>query len=273
MFSLRNHFNRKPNTIWKQLASGKPSIGVSDKGKSKLSKEREKDWNMDDRFEDGYNDGLISKKNQPPSEKGCDTDEATTSKTLTDRVPLQGPFKGKILRKTNGTINRDPFYKELNKRIIISSTSTVELSDGKIIKKSDITIPKTNSTKIRPFKGNISFPFFLNSNVELGQKHESSRRKSKPRKPQPKTRKQVDLGSSGNLTRTRVSGSSSKSAQRQTRRSKKSTIPPSYLALDESMFVPSDISDTSDWEWIAGGFPCKDVARERFISDSCKTHI
>ena len=39
------------------------------------------------------------------------------------------------------------------------------------------------------------------------------------------------------------------------------------------MLIPSDISDTSDWEWIAGGFPCRDVARERFISDSCKAHI
>ena len=83
------------------------------------------------------------------------TDYATTSKTLTDRVPLQSSLKGKILQKTNGTINRDPFYKELNKRIINSSTSTVELSDGKIIRKSDIAIPKSNSTKIRPFKGNI----------------------------------------------------------------------------------------------------------------------
>ena len=39
------------------------------------------------------------------------------------------------------------------------------------------------------------------------------------------------------------------------------------------MLIPSDISDTSEWEWIAGGFPCRDVARERFISDSRKTHI
>ena len=36
------------------------------------------------------------------------------------------------------------------------------------------------------------------------------------------------------------------------------------------MILPSDISDTSDWKWIAGGFSCRDVARERFISDSFK---
>ena len=36
------------------------------------------------------------------------------------------------------------------------------------------------------------------------------------------------------------------------------------------MFISSDTSNTSDWEWIAGGFPCGDVARERFISDSFK---
>ena len=56
-------------------------------------------------------------------------------------------------------------------------------------------------------------------------------------------------------------------------RSRQTPPPPGYLASDESMFIPSDISDTSDWEWIAGGFPCRDVARERFISDSCKTQI
>ena len=48
------------------------------------------------------------------------------------------------------------------------------------------------------------------------------------------------------------------------------TTPPGYLAWDEIMILPSDISDTIKWEWIAGGFPCKDVARERFISDSFK---
>ena len=37
------------------------------------------------------------------------------------------------------------------------------------------------------------------------------------------------------------------------------------------MLIPSDISDTSDWEWIAECFPCRDSARERFISDSKKT--
>ena len=70
-----------------------------------------------------------------------------------------------------------------------------------------------------------------------------------------------------------MSGTSSKSVPRQTRRLKKSSSAPGYLASDESMLIPSDISDTSEWEWIAGGFPCRDVARERFISDSFKTQI
>ena len=48
------HYNRKPNTLWKQLASGKPSIRISDKGKSILSKERANDWNSHDRLEEGY---------------------------------------------------------------------------------------------------------------------------------------------------------------------------------------------------------------------------
>ena len=62
-----------------------------------------------------------------------------------------------------------------------------------------------------------------------------------------------------------------KSYSETTTRSKKTTKPPGYFASDESMLIPSDISDTCDWEWIAGGFRCRDVARERFISDSIKT--
>ena len=34
------------------------------------------------------------------------------------------------------------------------------------------------------------------------------------------------------------------------------------------MFVLSDTSDISDWEWIAGGFPCREMIRKRFISDN-----
>ena len=34
------------------------------------------------------------------------------------------------------------------------------------------------------------------------------------------------------------------------------------------MFIPSDTTNISDWEWIAGGFPCRDVVMERNISDS-----
>ena len=177
LISIENQIQYNLETI----SFGKPSIGISDKEKSILSKERTNDWNADDRFEDGYKDNMISKKNQQASEKGCDTDYAATSKSHTDRIPLQSLFKGKILRKRNRTINRDPFFKELSKSIINSSISTVQLSDGKIIRKSDIAIPKSNSTKIRSFTGNFSFPYFPNINVEVGQKHESSRRQSKSR--------------------------------------------------------------------------------------------
>ena len=67
-------YNRKPNTIWKQLASGKPSFRILDKGKFILSKERANDWNLDDRLEDGYKYDLVAKKNQTPIEKGYNTD-------------------------------------------------------------------------------------------------------------------------------------------------------------------------------------------------------
>ena len=34
------------------------------------------------------------------------------------------------------------------------------------------------------------------------------------------------------------------------------------------MFIPSDTSDISDWEWIAGGFAGREMKRERFSSDN-----
>ena len=43
---------------------------------------------------------------------------------------------------------------------------------------------------------------------------------------------------------------------------------PGYLASDESMFIPSDTSDISDWECVAGGFFCRDMVRDRTISES-----
>ena len=157
----------------KQLASGKPSFGILDKGKSILSKEWAKDWNADDRLEDGYKDDLVAKKNQTPTKKGYDTNYASSSKIKPDRLPIKSPFKG--------------------------------------------------------------------------QKEEGSRRRQKTKKPTNRTRRQVELVPTDNLTRTRVSGSSYKPTRRQTPRSKKSSTTPGYLASDESMLIPSDISDTSEW--------------------------
>ena len=139
-----------------------------DKGKSILSRERALDWNADDRIEDGYKDFLVPKKNQSPLEKGYNSDLPTTSKPSSSRVSLNSPVKGNLLRKTNGSINKNPFYKQLGQKIINSTKSTVELSDGKIIRKSNIAIPKSKSSTIRSLKGNISFPSFSNSDLQVG---------------------------------------------------------------------------------------------------------
>ena len=85
-------------------------------------------------------------------------------------MPLQNLFKGKILRKTKGSINGNPLYKELNQKIVNASKTTVDLSDGKIIRKSDIALPKSSLSTIRSFRGNISFEIFHNSNFKAGSK-------------------------------------------------------------------------------------------------------
>ena len=261
------HFNRKPNTIWKQLASSKLSGGFLDKGKSILSRERALDSNADDRIEDGYKDSLEPKKNQSPLEKGYDSDLPTTSKPSSSRVALNSPFKGNLLRKTNGSINGNPFYKQLGQKIINSTKSTVELSDGKIIRKSDIAIPKSKSSTIRSFKGNISFPSFSNNDLQVGPRKTNKAKTQQTRKPDNKTGRHTESFTPV-PTRSRGTKQPTKFNKSKRNRNKASTSNTGYLAGDESMFIPSDTSDISDWEWIAGGFPCREMIRKRFISDN-----
>ena len=249
------------------MASNNLSGGFLDKGKSIVSRERTLDWNADDRIEDGYKDSLIPKKNQSPLEKGYDSDLPTTSKPPSSRVPLNIPFKGKLLRKTNGSINGNPFYKQLGHKVINSTKSTVELSDGKIVRKSDIAIPKSKSSTIRSFKGNISFPFFSNGDLQVGPRKSYKPKTHQTRKPDTRTGRHTESFSPV-TTRSRGTNQPSKSNKSKKNRNKASTSNTGYLAGDESMFIPSDTSDISDWEWIAGGFPCREMIRKRFISDN-----
>ena len=166
------------------MASSKLSGGFLDKEKSILSRERALDWNADDRIEDGYKDFLVPKKNQSPLEKGYDSDHPTTSKSSSSRVSLNSPFKGNLLRKTNGSINGNPFYKQLGQKII---NSTVELSDGKIIRKLDIAIPQSKSSSIRSFKENISFPSFSNIDLQVGPRKTNKSKTQQSRKPDTET--------------------------------------------------------------------------------------
>ena len=156
------HFNRTSNTIWKQLASNKLSDGFLDKEKLFLCKKRTLDWKADDRIEDGYKDNLIPKKNQSPLEKGYESDYPSASKPSSSRLPLQSLFKGKKLRKIKGSINENPFYKQLNQKIINASKTTVELSDGKIIR--NLTLLSRNRIHLlhAPLEEISLFHHFLN---------------------------------------------------------------------------------------------------------------
>ena len=249
------------------MASSKLSGGFLDKGKSILSKKRSLDWNADARIEDGYKDSLTPKKDQSTLEKGYDSDHPTASKPSSSRVSLNSPFKGKLLRNSNGSKNGNPFFKQLGQKIIISSKPTVELSDGKVIRKSDIAIPKSKSSTTRSFRGNISFPSFINPDLQVGSRKTNKTKPQQTRKLGPKTRRQIELPTPVN-TRSRGINQSTKSNKPKRTRNKASTSNTGYPAGDESMFIPSDTSDISDWEWIAGGFPCREMISERFLSDN-----
>ena len=167
------------------MATSKLSGGFLDRGKSIYSKERALDWKTDDRIEDDYKDRLIPKKNQSPAEKGYESDCPPTSKPSSSRLPLQSPFKGKILRKNNGSINGNPFYNHLNQKIINKSKSTLELSNGKIIRKSEIAIPKSKLSSIRSFKGNISFPSFSITDFQVDSRNTPKQKPSQTKKTGP----------------------------------------------------------------------------------------
>ena len=87
------------------------------------------------------------------------------------------------------------------------------------------------------------------------------------RKTGPKTMLQTELATSDNNTRTRVSNPSTNPAKSRSTRNKVQTSNADYLKGDEYSIIPSDTSNISDWEWIAGGFPCRDMIRERIIPD------
>ena len=159
-------------------------------------------------------------------------------------------------------------FKRINQKIINASKTTVELSDKKIIRKSDIALTKSSSSTTRSFSGNISFPLLPNPGFKVGFK-KTIKSKSQPmRKTGPKTRLQTELANSDSNTRTRMANPSIKRAKSRSTRNKVQTSNAGYLAGDESIKVRSETSDISDWEWIAGSFPCRDKIRGRIISDN-----
>ena len=239
----------------KHLATSKLSGGFLNKAKTILSKEQALDWKTDDRIEDRYKDSLIPKKNQSPARKVYESDYPPASKPSFPRLTLQSPFKGKILRKTYGSINGNLFFKHLNQKIINASKSTVELSNGKIIRKSDNAISKSKSFFLRYLKENISFLSFPISDFQVDSRKISKHKPSQARKIGPKTRQLTDSATSDNNTRTRVSNHSNKATKNRPTRNKASTSNAGYLAGDESMFIPSDISNISDWNGSRVVFP------------------
>ena len=244
------HFSRKPNTIWKQLSSNNLSDVILDKAKSILSKGQALDWKSDDRLDDGYRVIMIPKKPVPIGGR-VRVGYPSPSKPSSYRLPLQSPFKSKILRKTKGSITGNLFYKELNQKIISASKTAIELSDEKIIKKSDISLPKSNSSTTRSFRRNICFPLLPNLDFDVGSKKTTKSKPQPLRKAGPKTRMKTELATYDNNTTTRVSNPSTKPTKSRPTRNKEQTSNEGYSACDESMIIELDTSGIRDWEWIA----------------------
>ena len=124
----------------------------------------------------------------------------------------------------------------------------MEISDRNIIRKSDIALPKSNSFTIRSFTVSIFFSLLLNSDLKVVSKRNTIAKQPATRKNGPKTRIQTDKNSSSS--------------------DKKQTTNTGCLACEESMLTPWDTSDFSDSEWIAGGFPWRDMIRECIFFDT-----
>ena len=80
----------------------------------------------------------------------------------------------------------------------------------------------------------------------------------------PKSRNNIDLATSDKSTSKEGPRNSTK---RQPPRTKKTTFKANFLASDDSMRIPSDNSDFSDWEWLAEVFSCRDMASEDCITE------
>ena len=170
-------------------------------------------WNSDDGVEDGCKDTKIPKKNQFPLEEGYESDYLSPSKPSSSRMPLQSRFLGNILHKTKENINGNLFCKTLNQKNVKASKTTVEFSNGQIIRKSDVAFPKSNLSNIRTicsFRRKISFLLFPDSDFEVGSKRTKKAKRATTRKIGPKTRLQTELAASDNDTNTSVSKPSAK---------------------------------------------------------------
>ena len=121
----------------------------------------------------------------------------------------------------------------------------------------------------RSFRGNISFPSFPTLDFEVGSRKTTKPKILPKRKTGPNTSQQTKSATSDNNTRTRVSNQSTSHKSRVDQLQKKHNICAGYLAGDESKIIQSDTSNITDWEWIVGGFPCRDMIKERNISDNC----
>ena len=111
--------------------------------------------------------------------------------------PRQGCHSG-IFSKVKPSENkkkhqRYPLLQKTESENRNTSNSTVELSDGKIIRKSDIASLKSKSSQIRSSSGNISFPFFSSLDIEVDMKGSNQRKTPTSKKCGPKTRKQIEL--------------------------------------------------------------------------------
>ena len=137
----------------------------------------------------------------------------------------------------------------------------------------DLLVPKKNQSPLekgydsdlpttsKPSSSRVA----LNSPFKVSPRKTNKAKTQQTRKPDTMTGRHTESFTPV-TTRSRGTRQPTKFNKPKRNRNKASTSNTGYLAGDESMFIPSDTSDISDWEWIAGGFPCREMIRKRFIS-------
>ena len=163
---FEKHFNRTANTSLKNLISFNNRL---DKGKSILSNQRARNWELHDGGEDGYLDADMDTQSDNlllaqtiPSFPAPEVYNLSNGPRATKRLVSGGKYFGRATNRKNG----EPYFNPIKKDIIDSSEHSITLDNGHNLRKSDLAFkgkllpgPKKNCCEPVTYRAQYNFTF------------------------------------------------------------------------------------------------------------------